>query len=311
MPLVGLGLYELLALLVGIGLALVSRPASGGFVNWLGNVLRNVPLVGGVFSLDQILKLDRWITHEIGKATQALTRRGSAWFAALTHYQDVVGYWSLYWPVGLMHVVRHLVERVIPHQITARTAPLAKRLDATEAQTKANTGVAHSTTKVIKGHDTTVKVTQIQRVAMPHASEWDWIHHNFKALQHAIAGTAAAASSVALPHAIAWPVPHGLTIKNLRKRMHRIEALLGVTGAAALVARAIGGISADCVRKGNIAKTARRICGLDANLLDSLLLDSLAIVGAISVVEFAEGLRSIEDEAVAIMGRLVKEFPST
>jgi hypothetical protein len=65
----------------------------------------------------------------------------------------------------------------------------------------------------------------------------------------------------------------------------------------------------NCVRKGNIGKVARRLCGLDGALVDLLLLETTLIVGAVSVVEFAEALLVIEDEALKIAHTLIKEFP--
>jgi hypothetical protein len=297
-------------LLVGIGMAALSRPQAGGFVNWLAKSIEQAPIIGGLVSIDWIVKLDRWLTHEIGKATGTITARGVKWFAALVHYQDVVGYWSLYWPVGLLHAMQHLVGHVLPRSIDARTKPLARRVDIAEANAKAAAGLAHSFPKVGKAHDHAGTITEIQTVAMPHAGEWDWIHRHWESLQKAVTGAAAAAVAGTLPHAPAWPHPWRGIRTELGKLWKFRNYVLSATGAAAIVAAAIGGISASCVRKGNIAKTARRICGLDTHLLDTLLLDGLAIIGAVSVVEFAEALVAIEDEALKVMGGLIQEWPS-
>ena len=114
-----------------------------------------------------------------------------------------------------------------------------------------------------------------------------------------------------------WHLPgfpgvwHGLTRRfaRIHWRLSRLEKLLTATGLAAVMA-AVLGVTTSCLRRGNVGKTARRICGMDTSLLDALLLDGLAIVGTLSVVEFAEELRAVEDEAVKIMGALVTEWPS-
>jgi hypothetical protein len=122
------------------------------------------------------------------------------------------------------------------------------------------------------------------------------------------------ASIAALPGLLGLPKIHG-DITNLwkwrtkaEKRLHKVEGIAAAGVFAGLLANALG-VATRCVRKGNIAKTARRICGLDPNLLENLLLDGLAIVGAISVVEFAEGMLAIEDEAVKILSLGIREFP--
>jgi hypothetical protein len=307
-PLLLIPILELVILLVGLGLAAHARGVSGGLVNWLKGVAESSLLLG--LAAAHAVKLDQWLTHYIGEATASVTRRVVQWFGALNHYQDVVGYWSLYWPVGLYHTTRHLVERVMPHAITARTAPLSTRIDATEAQAKALAGELHSFPKVAKAHDHVGTITEIQTVAMPHAGEWDWIHRHWESLQKAVTGAAAAAVAGTLPHAPAWPHPWRGIRTELGKMWRFRNYVLSATGAAAIVAAAIGGISSSCVRKGNIAKTARRICGLDTHLLDTLLLDGLAIIGAVSVVEFAEALVAIEDEALKVMSGLIQEWPS-
>jgi hypothetical protein len=122
------------------------------------------------------------------------------------------------------------------------------------------------------------------------------------------------ASTAALPGLLGLPKIHG-DITNLwkwrtkaEKRLHKVEGIAAAGVFAGLLANALG-IATKCVRSGNVAKTARRICGMDANLLENLLLDGLAIVGAISVVEFAEGMLAIEDEAVKILSLGIREFP--
>jgi hypothetical protein len=59
----------------------------------------------------------------------------------------------------------------------------------------------------------------------------------------------------------------------------------------------------------NSTNALKAVCGLDTSLLDSLLLDATAIVGAISVVEFAEALLEVEDEALQVFRGLIRELP--
>jgi hypothetical protein len=270
-PALAIPLIELLILLVGTGMAVLSRPQSGGLVNWLAKVAENIPIVGGVLNVDQIVKLDRWITNQIGKATATVTRAGVRWFGALNHYQDVVGYWSLYWPVGLFHAVTHLVGQEIPHAINARTKPLSRRIDHAEAQAKATAGYAHSFPKKIHAVDRTKQVTQIERVAMPHAREWEWVHEHFKELKAVIAGAIAGAPPIRLPHAPAIPHPWRGIRTELGKLWKFRNYVLGATGAAAIVATAIGGVTPRCVKSGPLGKVARRLCGLSARGLEDLL----------------------------------------
>lgn len=135
-----------------------------------------------------------------------------------------------------------------------------------------------------------------------------------KVYEKVVTKTVAAAHALAHPGTIALPGIRkeiaGLTKRNLRisKRLHRVEGLFAAGVMAAVLANALG-VATKCLRSGNIAKTARRICGLDPSLLESLLLDTLAIVGVVSVVQFAEALQEVEQEAIGILGATVKEWP--
>ena len=95
---------------------------------------------------------------------------------------------------------------------------------------------------------------------------------------------------------------------KLGRRVKRVEGLFAAGVMAAVLANVLG-VATRCIRRGNINRAAKAVCGMDSGLLETLLADGLAIVGAISVVEFAEALLTIEDEAVAILSAGIREFP--
>jgi hypothetical protein len=298
----------LLALLVSMGYAATARSVAGGFASWMPGWLKKAAFFALPLA-DQVIRLTKYLTHELGTHFAAIEAQGVKWFHDLAHYVDVVGYWSLYWPVGLFHEVVHLTTVTIPRMIHAKTAPIQRQADAAEAQAKAAAGVAHSFPKVAKANSHVPELTRVERVAMPHAGEWDWLHRHWKGVRNAVLGAVAVAGALTHPGSIPWENPFSEWVKQNKKRLSRLELLLGATGAAALVARALGGVTVNCVRKGNIGKVARRLCGLDGALVDLLLLETTLIVGAVSVVEFAEALLVIEDEALKIAHTLIKEFP--
>ena len=93
------------------------------------------------------------------------------------------------------------------------------------------------------------------------------------------------------------------------KRLRRVEGLFAAGVMAAVIANVLG-VATRCLRRGNLGRSARSVCGADGSLIDSLLGDLLAITSVLSVVEFARELRAIEDEAIGIMGALVREWPN-
>lgn len=138
------------------------------------------------------------------------------------------------------------------------------------------------------------------------------LEHDESLLHRLYARVTHAVGAVALPLPVDTPAVNwrGFTrrISRLERRMKRAEGWLAA-GALALALGNVLGVGARCLRSGGVGRTARRICGMDTNLLESLLSDTLAIVGVLSVVEFANELRAVEDEAVAILRAGIREFP--
>jgi hypothetical protein len=302
-------LFLLCIVIVASGSPFIQKAQSNAWVSWFVNAVK---FVGDKenWVLQQAIKLTKWVTHELGPIYQATFGRVLTWLATLNHYVYVVGYWSLYWPIALKHEVDHLRHKTIPTIVDRRTAPIRQTAQQAEAEARAAAGQAHSTVISPAKPGTVQKVTRIERVAMPHAHEWEWIHDHWKATKAAILGAAEAAIAIPIPGGIAWRNPLAALRRAHNARLRRLEKLVAVGGIAAILSQILG-VSTRCLRGGgNVGKAARRICGLDTSLFNSFLLDLVAILSVVSVVEFANDLRAVEDEALAVMGRLVREWPS-
>jgi len=305
-----IGLFVLLAYLVATGTAAsaiaTARAHTGWLPSWLKSAVVFVLPVAQVF-----LALGKWLSHHLGSYAAAIEAKVSRWFGELAHYQNVVGYWSLYWPIGLYHFAEHAYRHAIPSAINARTKPLAKRIDAVEAQAKAAAGFDHSVPRRIKAVDQTKEVTVIKEVAMPHAGEWSWVHDHFNTLKKVVLGTAAAAVAVPLPLAPALPIPwHGID-KRVKRLSKDLLFWTTATGAALLVARAIGGVTSNCVKKGPIGKVARALCGIPTHLLDDLLAliaDFFVLTEICQVLPWLE--TAAQDIAIPLVDVLVKAGPA-
>jgi hypothetical protein len=277
------------------GLASMQQSASSGFVGWLEQTLGRAAAFA-IPTAQAIISLTKWVTHKLGEHFAGIERLTVGWVAGLYQYVERVGAMTLLWPLELFKVTYWLIWHEIPRQIAA-------------LPTRAGKVIHQVTSRVVRVERTIVKLpklTKAQAKALigaavatyigPYLTMLHWLRTHFHAL------------TAVLPHTL--PIPFGRTIAAIRARLRRLERGLTKAGALALVVAAIGEAALRLLRCKKVLRTGSRVCGMDSGLLDSLLLDSLAIVGAISVVEFAKGLRSIEDEAVTILGRLVKEFPS-
>jgi hypothetical protein len=249
-----------------------------------------------------IVHLADWISNRMAEAYTPLARQAVNWFGGIGDFVKHFMETALNAPLDLIVFARWLLERELPRLIHALPTSVSQ--------------LVHDMSKAL--HKITAEIPRLERYAKAAAlaaatgilapfvaamPALGWLRHHLAAIVRA----AAHAGGAVLPWADLPDIKKWLHAN--RAKITRLEALLGIAGAAALVGRALGGVSAKCIRSGNISRVAKRLCGLDTSLVDTLLLDSLAIVSAISVVEFAEALLEIESEAIKIMGAGIKEFP--
>ena len=291
------------ALIVAYAQATLTHSQSTGLIGWLTGKLASLPIVGGL-SVKQVLKLDAWVTNMLGRHFKQIEARGVAWMASLDMFtrRNAKAALSLAAPVwGLAY---WLVHTEIGRQAKARDAPIARTADhalavATDARDRA---VGHKTTPVTRTQTKTI--TKIEHVTMPHAEEWDWITHHWGGLVRAISLASAGALAPTLPQVkpIAWP--RGLTPTAIRRRLGRVEKLLGVTAMAAAVA-AVFRVTPECVTNGNIGRAMRFLCRSPKWLLDALLLGTVEAFIATDLCEFAYLLRKAAEAEVPALMELV------
>lgn len=139
-----------------------------------------------------------------------------------------------------------------------------------------------------------------------------------KVIEHTVTRTipnvahAVGAGAVALP---GWVIHLPGRVKGLEgdatrlgRRLRRIERLVGAAAFAGLMANAIGGVTARCIRNGNIGRTARLLCGLDSGVLATLLAGFAVLEGGFSIQELAREALAVEDELVKGVRLLVSEL---
>jgi hypothetical protein len=154
--------------------------------------------------------------------------------------------------------------------------------------------LAHTTTVVVPKVIRTT-ITRVERVIEPTRVIVHKIEH---------VGTAATrAADVALGRRI-------LSVRELadqalarlkRLERNRVAALTAGVLFAALARAGLG-----WVRCRNVKRLAKRACGMDATLLESLISDSLLFFGTFSLIEFAEELQGLTDDAADAIRRLTR-----
>lgn len=280
---------------VAIGYAAIAPALSNATVSWLkdaGAVARF--FLGPVVDLS--IKLARWLTRRLGEGWEDLSRLGVTWVSGLYQWADLIIVNALEWPLWLWRVQRWLlfvelpkVLKAIPHLATSVVHAVTTRVVRVERTIvrlpKLSKALAHS-----------LVAAAVATFVHPFLAELQWLRRHFHALTHAI------------DHAL--PIPTVPTFPNIWKRLRALEKKLAVPVGLGLVAAALSRLGLGWLRCNRVRQAGKAICGMDESLLQKLLLDGLAIFGLVSIVEFAEGLQAVEEEAVGIFGSLIREWPS-
>lgn len=312
MPVVAAGaLIILLAAFVALGSAALSRSVSGGFIGWLEKAALQSLAIAGPLA-EYALKLTRYVTHALGSHFAQIEGQAAAFLSGLAQYVELVGEATILWPYDLSRALYWLTHTEVPRLL--RALP---------------TSVTHLVQKFYKVTERITKVVYRDAKAVPHTAErvivqklpWSirrdfpllhWVRTHLRGIERAIA--AAAAIAVALPRVIAHPVPipWGRTVTGIRKRLRRLEKLLGATGAVALVTAAFVKMGLEWVLCKDFKRLGRRIgCGgfgLLADLLGSTftalgVTDICALSGAVTTL--AEWFRPLLIDLVDVENFLV------
>ena len=287
-------LIILLYFIFVVGTATISKQLSAGFTAWL----RDASVVGrylGGLGAEVTVRLTRWITHSVGEVFSDAERLAVAWFSGLYQWAALAVGQALLWPIELFKLQWWLVTKAIPDAIQAALRGVH---GAVTTVTKVLPGVTRTIVKLpklTKAQATALVSVAVARFVHPYLAQLRWLRTHFHAL------------TAVLPRAL--PIPQFPTFPNIWKRLRALEKKISVPVALGVVAAALARLGLGWLRCNRVRKVGKAVCGIDDSLLDKFLLDALAIFGVISIVEFAEGLLAIEDEAVGIMGALVREWP--
>ena len=234
------------------------------------------------FAADAIDKVDHGIRHALGVAIE---NTQAAWNTALHRTAEAV-HWIGHEIAALAHDTAQAVEGVTVTQVTnvyRKVNPaLARKVGALAAAVAV---LERRLTHVVarEAHTATAKAT---------------------AVEHAIALPGTDALPKVIPRVKELEQEAEAALKRAREFARRFgpAALLGT------IAFALGKLGITWARCSNVNKVGKRACGMNPDLLESLLADTLLVAGTISVVEFAKELLAIETEVVAGLRAFVREI---
>jgi hypothetical protein len=234
------------------------------------------------FAADALRSLDHTVQHALGRGIADMQ---AAWNAAASYTAHAFG-WIGREIASISHDTAQAIEGLHVTQITNVYRRVAPRVDYRVGALAA--AVAALTARVT-GLD--------ERVA-------SWAKHKVIVVEHAIA----VPNVGAIPRTI--PRVGGLEreLDAVAGKVRSLGKRLAPAALAGLVVAAIGRLGFGWVRCSKVGRAGRTLCGMNQDLLESLLFDTLLIVGSISVVEFAKELQAVEGAAVSGLRGFVREI---
>lgn len=255
-------LASLLNVGIGVGIGPTVHPFAflGGALNSLDNQIRHAIGVGvqyGQYGWNRMLQFTAYSIQETGRAIEGLAH-DTLQFAGYVRHHLIRA--AIAVAIGPIWLAVYALEKLV--RALATTVP---KLAHQAAQTASETTTAVRT-----------KVIRIERTVV-----------------HTTTTVIASGATIALPRI--RRAEHELT--GLEKWVREHAKQLTEAGIAGLVVAALGRHGLGWTRCAKVGKLGKGVCGLDNSLIESLLTDSLAIFGTLSLIEFADEMKDAIKEA--------------
>lgn len=222
---------------------------------------------------------------------------GDTWYAMTWVFTAMSG--AISWTAQEVLDGGHwMIHTFVPAFVQTYVGPIERAVAIGQAAT-------HRTTTVVKVIERTVVEkadqaarTHVPTVAIPFVGSWYWIHRHIHVLERLVTDAPAIERAIAVPFPLDLPIPFGLTIRQIKARLRRLEGLFGVTAFAGMMAMTLGIPSWRCLTKGPLGRTSRALCGLDSDLLNLLLLGVSEAFVVTDLCDFAHLLTDATEQIV-------------
>jgi hypothetical protein len=276
------------------------QDTAGRVLGWIGGP--------GKWLQSKIESAAQRVTHWVGQAAVGSERRMADAFHASGNILDSIGHEIEAQAIAYWEGVRWIGHvSWVGLKAADRAASNAEHWLAVKAHLRAVDRTERAHAKAIRHSNTGPIAAGTHTITRPIAARTTWIDtHELPNTRarvrehgHAIPRdrTAARTREGALTEGLSTLWDH---VRGLDRRV------VGL-GAVALVVTALGRVGAGWVRCSNVRNVGRRLCGMNPTQLESLLAGTLAIVGTISIVQFAEELQAIVGEGADAIHGLIRE----
>lgn len=206
---------------------------------------------------------------------------GLAWIVQET-FQETAGLAR-----DVYHLGRWLQDVALPAAVNVAVNPVGAALHVLRSALPAIEHRVHALQAAVTHDLQRAWNRKVPHVVIPGLGALDWLIHHRKALTHLLEHPAALAPAIPRPHVAPIDVPFGRTIAQIKRRLRRVEALLGAGAFAIAMANVLGIPSARCLTRGPIGRLSRALCGLDSEALNLLLLGASEAFVVTDLCDFA------------------------
>ncbi len=270
-------------------------------------VLVAIPIIAVLVGLFAWQASQAW-DFTFGAVLQALARHVDAVALPLAFGRSI----NFHFLAQAIRAVDKEVRHLIGVAVTATSAPLVLAIHAVTSLFRYPARELADLTA-----DVTHTIGQLRRVIVPAmlAAKVASIWHHIAALEarvghvlvrpavhivHDITHVVRTSTRVIVAKAQAIPLPRigrlEREAEGLGARIRSLGRRLSPAAAAALVVATLARLGLGWLRCSRVKRVGKQVCGMDENMLESLVADTLLVVGTISLVEFAEGLLAGMDE---------------
>lgn len=250
----------ILVFLVGFALCLLAGQIVKALFQSASSTVGWIPWLGSRVVGD-LHRIEQRLTNYIGSAAAGLEHRAGSWFHSLVGIIEATG-----------SAIDHAFELI--YKQAAHAALYVGKEIISHVHTIEKT--------VVVVHDVAIHATKTadHAIARALAIPADVLRQGDLA---GLRGRARAAEDE-IARLWEWTRAHGRTV---------------VEGAAVgTIAYAVGKLGMTWARCSNWQKIGKRGCGLDPSLIESLIADTLLVVGTLSLVEFAQEMQGVTETAV-------------
>jgi hypothetical protein len=244
--------------------------------------------IGFQFAANYLRAIDRTALRLLGEGITATQHAALSLFHWTAYYIEGIGRAMGDMAESFAQDVAYIARWTIHEVITAALHPLASKV----------AWIIHHLEHLARNPTTIVR--PITRIIDPRVAR-------LEAQVQQLAQAVAAAGAAVIPPSIHVTIPSLPGIRDgleaLQHGLGRVTRILTPAGIVGLIAAGLAALKLGWLKCGNVRRVGERVCGMDNDALESLLIGTVAVFGTVSLIEFAREMEGLMDEITPAVAR--------